>query len=128
MIVKFRQSHGRIQELLDVVEGGVVPTDAYTKAQADAKFATKTELSNLDAEDVAYDNTASGLTSTDVQNAIDEVHEEVEDILGFAAHMYTTENVPADAPDGSFHLFGGQLKIKDLDGNWKEITMGEAIE
>ena len=31
-------------------------------------------VSNLDAEDVLYDNTSSGLTATDVQDAIDEVN------------------------------------------------------
>lgn len=34
----------------------------------------------LDAEDVNYDNTASGLTATDVQDAIDEVNEKIETV------------------------------------------------
>lgn len=36
--------------------------------------------SSVDAEDVGYDNTTSGLTGTDVQAAIDEVNQKVEDI------------------------------------------------
>ena len=36
--------------------------------------------SGVDADDVSYDNTSSGLTATEVQSAIDEVNQKVDDI------------------------------------------------
>ena len=36
--------------------------------------------SSVDADDVSYDNTSSGLTATEVQSAIDEVNQKVDDI------------------------------------------------
>lgn len=39
-----------------------------------------TPASGVDADDVSYDNTDSGLTATEVQSAIDEVNQKVDDI------------------------------------------------
>ena len=47
MVDKFRQSHGKIQELLDKLEKGGGSVDAYTKAESDAKFATKAVVQEI---------------------------------------------------------------------------------
>lgn len=50
------------------------------------------------AEKVSYDNSISGLTADNVQNAIDEVHEEVENIRH---HYSTEEKIVGEWVDGS---------------------------
>lgn len=44
------------------------------------------EVNGKEAEDIPYDNTASGMTATDVQAAIDEVAEKIEAIGGITEH------------------------------------------
>lgn len=51
------------------------------------------------AEDIAYDNTDSGLTATDVQSAIDEVFQSVSDGKELIADAITDKGVPTSATD-----------------------------
>lgn len=44
------------------------------------------EVNRKDASDIAYDNTSSGLTATDVQGAIDEMSEKIEAIGEITEH------------------------------------------
>ncbi len=59
--------------------------DVYTQAQVDSAIAAditahEGAASAHDADNIDYDNTASGLTATDVQAAIDELEEEIDNI------------------------------------------------
>ena len=59
---------------VDGVITGVDSTEVETAGAAAALAATLADVATSgDAEDVAYENTTSGLTATDVQSAIDEV-------------------------------------------------------
>lgn len=50
-------------------------TDAYTKTEVDTALAAQNE-----ASEISYSNTASGLTATDTQSAIDEVETRVDEL------------------------------------------------
>lgn len=57
----------------------VLETTAQTLSGAINELYNK-PAGSVDADDVAYDNTTSGLTGTNVQSAIDEVNQKVDDI------------------------------------------------
>lgn len=48
----------------------------------------------VDADDVSYDNTSSGLTATNVQDAIDELDSEIDNTLKFKAVTFTDTTAP----------------------------------
>ena len=51
------------------------PTDAVEANVTDQVVSNAAAIAGLTASDVAYDNTASGLTATDVQGAVDELRQ-----------------------------------------------------
>lgn len=57
----------------DHAAGAWDPTDAVEANVTDQVVSNAAAIAGLTASDVAYDNTASGLTATDVQGAVDEV-------------------------------------------------------
>lgn len=72
--------------------------------------ALATQITNMDASQIAYDNTTSGLTSNDVQSAIDEVSASI----GGKTVLWTNET-----PTGSFNA---QSVSVDL-GNYSSVTI-----
>lgn len=58
-------------------------------------------VSSVDANDVTYDNTGSGLVATDVQNAIDEVASDVAD-LNISVNTELTASLSAGATSVTF--------------------------
>jgi hypothetical protein len=71
------------------------------------------EATGGDAEDVAYDNTASGLTADDVQDAIDE-------IAALSGSKADLEFVDGDLGEGDILAVPGQdpiAAVLDADGN-----------
>jgi len=78
---------------------GTSETQSLTNKTIDATSATGTNTVSMDAADVVYDNTTSGLTATDAQAAIDEVEARVGGVLVTGAD--TTEgNLSAKVVDG----------------------------
>lgn len=66
-----------LQSAIDILNGNDTTTGSVAKAVKDGVDALDAQLAAVaksgDADDVAYDNTTSGLAATDVQAAIDEV-------------------------------------------------------
>lgn len=69
------------------------------------------------ADKISYDNTESGLTSNTVQGAIDEVHEEVENIKH---HYSTEEKIVGEWVDGS--LICEKTYIFSVEGTSSEYV------
>lgn len=57
------------------------------------------ELNSKDAGDIFYDNTSSGITATNVQNAIDEVNSKIKDFIVESIPI-TTATIPANSVKG----------------------------
>lgn len=83
----------------------------------------------VDAEDVTYSNTSSGLTATNVQAAIDEVASAIDDV---------ESAIPANPSDisvtgaGTLHVYG-HVCVLDIDGVFSgsqgvEISIGTLAE
>lgn len=62
-----------LQDAIDVLNGNDTTAGSVAKAVKDLDDQLSAVAKSGDAEDVAYDNTDSGLTATNVQGAIDEV-------------------------------------------------------
>lgn len=73
--VLFAVSTAVTPDVIPVDQGGTPSTYKYnfTLAVSSTSDITISAVGNIDASDVAYDNTNSWLTSTNVQNAIDEI-------------------------------------------------------
>ena len=72
------------------------------------------------AERVTYDNTESGLTATDVQNAIDEVASDVDSIsssLTQKADKSTVNALPVKVNDRHIYAPSGQDKVEIVNSN-----------
>lgn len=70
-----------------VAPGGLsdAPIDGSGYVRKDGAWSPESGGTPPDAEDVPYDNTASGLTATDVQAAIDELKDDIDAIPGGSA-------------------------------------------
>lgn len=64
------------------IAAGISETDGIIGAGSGTAITLADVASTGNAEDVAYDNTTSGLTATDVQAAIDEIEDRIDDIEG----------------------------------------------
>lgn len=81
------------------------PTDVVEANVTDQIVSNKSAIDGLTASDVAYDNTDSGLTATDVQGAVDEVVEKI-------GNMRMTKLWENPSPSASFD--GQNVQIDDL--------------
>ena len=68
---------GRISDLEDVTIDTQLSTSSTNAVE---NRAIKNAIDNLTAEDIAFDNTGTGMASTDVQNAILEIKDDIPDV------------------------------------------------
>ena len=76
MLVKGNEGEGITSIEKTGTSGNV---DTYTITYNDGSTSTFTVTNGTDASVIGYDNTTSGLVSTDVQDAIDEVNSKITD-------------------------------------------------
>lgn len=90
---------------LEVVKAGLEIIDALDSTADDKALsanqgkALNDTISNLGADDISYDNTVSGMTADDVQEAIDEVFTSVSSGKTLIAGAITDQGVPTSADD-----------------------------
>ena len=99
-----------------VPQGG--STGQFLKKSSNTDY--DTEWSNINASDVVYDNTSSGLTASDAQGAIDEVETQVSSLI----NIY---NVPASAYSLSSGSYGGFSYMAQIDISDVVPQSGETV-
>ena len=90
-------------EVIPGLQGG---SDVRTTAQAIADLA-----GTPDAEDVAYDNATSGLTATDVQDALDEIVDLIPAALG---DVTAASSITADAVESTLASAFGARQVAQI--------------
>ena len=84
-----------------------------------------------DADDVAYDNTSSGLSATDVQAALDELAESSAGTNGAVVFKGTAQALPSSAAKGDAYIVGGKLSVcttaSTTNPVWAELAINSVI-
>lgn len=71
------------------------------------------EINAKDASDITYDNTASGMSATDVQAAIDEINSIAAPLFYAKTYTYTAESIDAGA---ALNISRENFGIVDING------------
>lgn len=103
MSMNYKQKHAKVQELLNSVEeGGGGGGDSYTKQESDAKYQTKTAMTNYwtaDQTDGAIDTAIAGLNGKYVPIVTDDTGTY---FVSNGIRVYIASTAPTgDIPDGS---------------------------
>lgn len=78
------------------------------------------EIDGKDAGDIPFDNTASGMTATDVQGAIDEINSTTDPLFGVKTYTYTAASVAAGV---NITISKTDFSITDVTG-YKPLAIG----
>lgn len=111
--VKYDDTANKLQYQDDTTSRSVVSEDGtqtLSNKTMDFTAATGNNTISADAADIDYDNTASGLTATDTQAAIDELENEIDSAATAAGTSYDNTTSGLVATDV-------QAAIDEVDGN-----------
>lgn len=135
--VLFAVSTAVTPDVIPVDLGGTPSTYKYkfTLAVSSTSDITITSTSDIDATDVSYDNTASGLNATNVQTAIDEVNSSIGSIVTdlrtrskrlYEGFLNTNQSANVTIPSGGNYLVvAGDLNGTDYKMNaWLVSVIG----
>lgn len=86
-------------ELTELSDGQILMYDNNTEKWVNIDFPTPPTPPTPNASEIEYDNTDSGLTSTNVQDAIDEVFQSVSDGKELIADAITDKGIATSATD-----------------------------
>lgn len=78
------------------------------------------EIDGKDAGDIPFDNTASGMTATDVQSAIDEINTTSSPLFYVGTYTYTAASVAAGE---NINISRTNFSITDVSG-YQPLTVG----
>ena len=110
-------------------EGSIAKMIADAINELDGTLADVAKSGN--AEDVAYDNTTSGLTATDVQAALDELAESSAGTNGAVVFKGTVQTLPTSASKGDAYIVGGKLSVcttaSTTSPTWTELAINSVI-
>lgn len=81
---------------------------------------------NVEAEDVSYDNTTSGMTADNVQGALDEIIQEVGNGKELIADAITDKGVSTSATD-SFSTMASNIESLMVGGKYGEWGVGDVL-
>lgn len=120
---------GNVQRINELIGNGTPTTQDKTIIGAINEL--KAEIDALapggavSAAEVSYDNTSSGLTADDVQEAIDEVAGDVATLdakVGFPTRL--NQGVPQYSADGgtTWANFSGALTLDEVEGNFQTVS------
>ena len=106
-----------LSDLTDTVISSPTDGEVLTYDNVSGKWENKPiSVSSIDADDVVYDNTASGLTATDAQAALDEivgdvntVQSNIDDVVDMIAPVESGTLASQGYDIGAQFIFGGQL-------------------
>ncbi|WP_027064593.1 hypothetical protein [Maribacter sp. Hel_I_7] len=101
-----------------IAHDGIIEHDLHLAT----KLYVDTAISNNDASEVTYDPTTSGLTATDVQDAIDE-------IAGSASSIQSVRNnlTTGDITINNSNFISSGKKVNNYKADVGELTFGSAV-
>lgn len=108
-----RDELGNLEDLETIDKSSIINAINEVNTKID-----EIEIIDMDAENVSYDNTESGLVSNNVQTAIDEVYADLTSHK--AESVYEGETHGLRIADGKLEYFDGE--------NWKQIAGGSGSQ
>lgn len=114
--------------ILSIADGQILQWDNVAGKWVNANIS----VTSIDADDVVYNNTASGLTATDAQAALDEivgnvntVQSNIDDVVDMIAPVESGATASQPYDIGDQFIFGGQLvKATSVIALGQAITVG----
>ena len=116
-----RDELGNLEDLETIDKSSIINAINEVNTKID-----EIEIIDMDAENVSYDNTESGLVSNNVQTAIDEVYADLTSHK--AESVYEGETHGLRIADGKLEYFDGENWRQIAGGSGSQVPLGNVVD